>query len=189
MNVVLRRPMSLDEFLQWEERQELRYEFDGFQPVAMTGGTVEQGLIQANIIRHVGNRLIAKSCRVFGSHVKIQAARSIRYPDAFVVCSQIARGATVVTDPVVVFEVLSPTTASTDYVVKNQEYRDTPSILRYVMLEQDQQAATVFERVGDDWVGHVVSGDVVLAMPEIGIEVTLAELYEGVEFAGPGDES
>ena len=50
------------------------------------------------------------------------------------------------------------------------------------MLEQDRQAATVFARVGDDWVGHVVSGDAVLAMPEIGIELPLAELYEGVSF-------
>jgi Uma2 family endonuclease len=183
VSVALRKPMNLDEFLQWEERQELRYEFDGFQPMAMTGGTVEQGLIQANIIRHVGNRLLGKPCRVFGSHVKIEVAGSIRYPDAFVVCSPTARGATVIRDPVVIFEVLSPSTASTDYVVKNQEYRDTPSIQRYVMLEQDQQAATVFARVGDDWVGHVMSGDVVLAMPEIGIEVPLAELYEGVLFA------
>ncbi len=51
------------------------------------------------------------------------------------------------------------------------------------MLEQDQQAATVFARAGDDWVGHVISGEVVLAMPEIGVEVPLAELYEGVAFA------
>ena len=38
MNVALRRPMTLPEFLAWEERQELRYEFNGFQPVAMAGG-------------------------------------------------------------------------------------------------------------------------------------------------------
>jgi Uma2 family endonuclease len=151
----------------------------------MTGGTVEQGLIQANIIRQLGNRLLGKACKVFGSHVKIAVAGSIRYPDAFVVCSPMVRGTTVVTDPVVVFEVISPSTASTDYVVKNQEYRDTPSIQRYVMLEQDRQAATVFARAGDDWVGHVVSGEVVLVMPEIGVELPLAELYEGVSFAEP----
>jgi len=92
-------------------------------------------------------------------------------------------GATIVTEPVVVFEVLSPSTATTDRIVKNQEYRDTLSIQRYVMLEQDQQAATIFARTGDDWVGRVVSGDVMLAMPEIGVEVPLAELYEGVAFA------
>jgi Uma2 family endonuclease len=95
----------------------------------------------------------------------------------------IPRGTTVVTDPVVVFEVPSPSTATTDRIVKNQEYRDTPSVQRYVMLEQDQQAATVFARAGDDWIGHVVSGDSVLGMPEIGIEVALAELYEGVTLA------
>jgi Uma2 family endonuclease len=57
----------------------------------------------------------------------------------------------VITDPVVIFEVLSPSTATTDHIVKKQEYRDTPSIQRYVMLEQDRQAATVFARTDDDW--------------------------------------
>ena len=44
-------------------------------------------------------------------------------------------------------------------------------------------AGTMFERVGDDWVGHLLAADTVLGMPEIGIEVTLAELYEGVDFS------
>ena len=146
MNVVLRRPMSLDDFLDWEERQELRYEFDGFQPVAMTGGTSEHAAIQRNLIMALGNRLRGKPCQAYGSELKIAVAGSIRYPDAFVVCSPVARGATVVTDPVVVFEVLSPSTSTTDSIVKNQEYRDTPSIQRYVMLEQDHQGAIVFGR-------------------------------------------
>jgi hypothetical protein len=50
------------------------------------------------------------------------------------------------------------------------------------MLAQDRQQATVFARVDDDWVGHILSGDAVLEMPEIGIEVPLAELYEGISF-------
>jgi hypothetical protein len=50
MNVVLRKPMTLEAFLDWEERQELRYEFDGFQPVARTGGTSEHSAIQRNLI-------------------------------------------------------------------------------------------------------------------------------------------
>jgi Uma2 family endonuclease len=93
-----------------------------------------------------------------------------------------ARKATVVKDPVVVFEVLSPSTASIDHFVKNQEYRDTPSIQRYVILEQDLVVATMFTRTGDDWVGHVLGADAMLTMPEIGIEVPLGELYEGIEF-------
>jgi Uma2 family endonuclease len=185
MSVAIRKPMTLEEFLAWEEGQELRWEFDGFAPVAMTGGTVEQGLIQANLIRALGNRLHGGPCRVLGSHVKIAASGSIRYPDALAVYSATTRGATVITDPVVVFEVLSPSTASVDRIVKNQEYRDTPSIRRYVMLEQDRPGAIIFGRSGDDWVGHVLAGDASMALPEIGIELPLAELYEGVALGEP----
>ncbi len=189
MDGALRKPMSLEAFLLWEERQELRYEFDGFEPVAMTGGTAEHSAIQRNLIIALGTRLRGKPCQPHGSELKIAVAGSIRYPDAFVVCSPLVRGTTVVTDPVVVLEVLSPRTSTTDRIVKNQEYRDTRSIQRYVMLEQDRQAATVFAMQADDWVGHVLSGDAVLAMPEIGVELPLAELYDGVAFAEPSAES
>ncbi len=128
---------------------------------------------------------MGQRCQLYTSDLKIRVAGSIRYPDAFVVCSNVPRGAVVVDDPVVVFEVLSPSTASTDIGAKNAEYRDTPSIERYVILVQDRQQATVFARVGSDWVGHIVSGDAVLEMPEIGITVPLAELYEGVSFRQP----
>ena len=105
MNAPLRKPMSLEEFLDWEQRQELRYEFDGFAPVAMTGGTFEHAIIQANLIRALGNRLHGRPCRVVG-----------------------------------------------------------------------------FERVGDDWVGHVLESPAALPMLEIGIELPLPEIYEGVQF-------
>jgi Uma2 family endonuclease len=187
MSVALRRPMSLDAFLDWEQTQETRWEFDGVAPVAMTGGTAEHAAIQLNLYLAVGGRLRGKACRLFTADMKIQAAGSIRYPDAFVSCTKLPRGALVVTDPVVVFEILSPTTAGTDFGVKNEEYRDTPSIRRYVMLAQDRKHATVFERIGGDWVGHIVSGDTVLLMPEIGIEVPLAELYAGVSFGGEAE--
>jgi len=182
MSVALRKPMSLQEFLAWEERQELRWEFDGFAPLAMTGGTSEHSAIQRNLSIAVGGRLRGKPCQLYTAGLKIVVAGSCRYPDAFVVCSPVPRGTLVVTDPVVVFEVLSPSTASTDLGAKNEEYRDTPSIRRYVMLAQDSRRATVFARIDGDWVGRIVSGDVVLALPEIGIEVPLAELYEGVPF-------
>jgi Uma2 family endonuclease len=182
MSVSVRKPMTMDEFLAWEERQELRYEFDGFAPVAMTGGSMEHSAIERNLITALTNRLRGKTCQVFTSNLKVQAAGSIRYPDAFVVCSPQARRTMVVSDPVVVFEILSPSTATVDGGVKNAEYRDTPSIQRYVMLYQDRQQATVFERTANDWVGHIFIGDAVLAMPEIDIEVPMAELYDGVTF-------
>jgi hypothetical protein len=93
--------------------------------------------------------------------------------------------AAVVNDPVVVSAVLSPSTATTDRMIKNEAYRDTPSVQRSVVLEQHRQAATRFARDGEDWVGHVVSGDVTLAVPEIGTELPLVELHEDVTLPGP----
>jgi len=177
--------MTVDEFLDWESRQELKYEFDGFAPVAMTGGTVEHNQIQANLIIATGSRLRGGPCRVFTSHMKIAVAGSIRYPDAFVVCTPAPRGALVVTEPVVIFEIASPATAIIDSVEKNREYRDTPSVQRYVMLAQDRQGGTMFTRVGDDWVGHLIEGGGMLSMPEIGVDLPMSEIYEGIAFPAP----
>ena len=185
MNIALRQRMSLAEFLAWEERQELRYEFDGFDVRAMVGVTATHAIIQRNLLTALTNRLRGKPCQAFGSELKVEVVGSIRYPDAFVICIPIDPRASVVTEPVVIFEILSETTARIDHIDKNAEYRATPSVQRYVMLEQDSQAATVFTREGERWVGSLLTGDVVLAMPEIGIEIPLAELYEGLDFSQP----
>ncbi len=185
MNIALRQPMTVENFLDWEQRQELRYEFDGFQPVAMTGGTFEHDRISINLTALLLARLRGKPCRPHGSNLKIKVMGSVRYPDAFVTCSPVQRGVTVVHEPVVVFEVLSKGTARTDRIVKNREYASTDSIQRYVMLEQVEIAGTMFQRVGDDWVGHLLGADAVLQMPEIGIELPLAELYDGLDMANP----
>jgi Uma2 family endonuclease len=183
MNVPLRKAMTLAEFLDWEEQQPLRYEFDGVQPIAMTGGTAAHAFIQRNLAISIGGRLRGQACQFVGNDLKIEVAGKIRYPNGFVVCSPLPVQSTVVRDPVVVFEVLSNSTARTDLVTKNHEYAATPSVRRYVILSQDEMAGTMFERVGDDWVGHLLAANTVLSMPEIGIEVTLAELYEGVDFS------
>ena len=182
MSATQRKPMTVAAFLEWEERQELRWEFDGFGPVPRIGDTVLHGTIQINLLAELQQRLRGTPCRPHGSILKMSVAGSIRYPDAFVVSSHIDGKATVVHEPVVVFEILSPSTAFVARGAKNEEYRDTPSVQRYVMLEQDRQAATVFTRVADDWVGHILSGNAVLDMPEIGISIPLPDLYEGVTF-------
>jgi Uma2 family endonuclease len=185
MNIALRKSMTLEEFLAWEERQELRYEFDGFQPVAMAGGDEAHETIKVNLVVALANRLRGKPCRVLGSDMKIEVMGRIRYPDAHVTCGPFVADNKRVRDPVVIFEVLSNSTARVDRIDKNREYQATPSVRRYVMLEKDSVAATVFERSGDDWIGHVLTGVDVLRMPEIGVELPLTELYEGVELLFP----
>lgn len=84
-------------------------------------------------------------------------------------------------DPVVIFEIISDGSERRDRITKNEEYRLTPSVHRYVMLEQTESAAMMFAREGERWVGTLLNGDAVLSMPEIGVEVPLAEFYEGIE--------
>jgi Uma2 family endonuclease len=181
MNMAMRRPITLEQFLAWEDRQELRYEFDGFQPIAMTGGTAAHAAIQVNLLGALNTRLRGKPCRPFGSELKIEVAGRIRYPDAFVICTAVPNNAKVVSEPVVVFEILTESTAREDFFAENAEYRATPSIQRYLILHQTQAAAVVSARTGEDWISEVVTDKGVLRMPEIGIEVPLAELYADID--------
>ncbi len=178
-----RKPWTVEQFLAWEERQELRYEFDGIRPIAMTGGTAAHDAIQVNIVRALGNRLVGKRCRVHGSNLKIEVAGRIRYPDAFVTCAPLVPDSTVVSEPVVIFEVISKSTAHIDQMAKNREYAGTTSVRRYVMLEQAAIAGMMFARTGEDgdWIGHMLGPDAVLQMPEIGIDVPIAEFYAGID--------
>jgi len=183
MNIALRKPMTFEQFLAWEERQPLRYEFDGVSPRAMTGGTANHAGVQRNLAIAVGGRLRGTPCQFFGSDLKFEVADGhIRYPDGIVVCAKPQGKASVVHDPVVVFEVLSPSTARIDRFVKAREYQATPSVRRYALIEQDFIGATVYVRAGETWTHELLVAESVLALPEIGLEFPLAELYEGVEF-------
>ena len=173
--------MSIDEFLAWEERQELRHEFDGSEAVAMTGGTGAHAAIQRNLLFSLTGRLRGKPCQPYGSELKIRTESGIRYPDAFVVCSPVSAIATLVADPAVIFEIQSKTTASDDIGPKRTEYQATPSVLRYIILQQTHRSAMVSWRTPEGWEYRFMSGDAaVLEMPEIGIGMTLGEIYEGI---------
>ena len=183
MSQMLREAMTPEEFLAWEAKQELKWEFDGFQPVAMVGVTVAHSIIQGNIITALNNRLHGKPCQPYGPEVKVEIGPKYRYPDAFVSCTPLARDATVVADPVVIFEVLSESTARTDKTTKLTEYCSLPSMQRYVMLEQDQAFATVISRTATGWGLETLGADGVLTMPEIGVEVPMADLYARLDLA------
>ncbi len=180
----LPKPLTLEEFIAWEERQELRFEFDGFAARAMTGGTLAHSAIQANLLGALASRLRGKPCRPHGSELKVRTATSIRYPDALVTCSKGSPRSTFAPDPLVIFEIVSPSSAGQDLGAKNVEYQTLPSLKRYVVLQQSQAAAEVFHRDAEgEWTHDFVTADGVLDMPEIDVNIPLAEIYEDVEFA------
>ncbi len=185
MNVALRKPMTQEEFFDWAEGQGGRYEFDGLQPVAMGSGSVAHGAIADNIRAELRQRLRGGPCRsVSPDGAGIQTiGKRVRYPEATVTCSPFANTDRIIPDPVVVFEVVSESTRRIDQVFKLREYHGVPSIKRYVLVEQIGVALTVHSRQrGEAWVTTVLGEGDVLALPEIGIEIPVAEIYDEVVF-------
>jgi Uma2 family endonuclease len=182
MSAALQIPMTLEGFLAWERQQDERYEFDGFRPVGMVGGTIAHNVIGFNTTRALQDRLGRGPCQAFHADLKIIVAGRVRYPDVVVTCSPASVRSDIIPDPVVVFEVLSTSNSRTDRIENNEEYRATPSIRHYVMLEQEMRAATVFSRAGDNWIVQLHIGDAAIPLPEIGIELPLAEIYDGLDF-------
>ncbi len=181
MSQLQHKPMTAAEFLAWEAKQELKWEFDGVQPVAMTGVTDAHAAIQGNLITALNNRLRGRRCYPRGPEVKVEIGSKYRYPDAFVSCTRVAPNATIAAEPVVIFEILSESTAKTDRTTKLVEYQSLPSVQHYILLEQDQALATVITRVGTNWNIKLVNAAGVLSMPEIDVEIPMAELYEGLD--------
>lgn len=185
MSVALRGSMSRDEFFLWAEAQEERYEFDGFEPVAMTGGSLGHSAIAVNVISQLRNRLRGKPCRALGPDAGVATVgNAVRYPEAVVTCSPYDRKDRIVPNPVIVFEVVSPTSVRTDRVVKVREYGAVSSIRRYVIVEPGAMAVTILYRtVADAVFMEDAKGEgETLVLPEIGIELPVADIYEDVVF-------
>lgn len=174
------RPWTLAEFLAWEREQPEKWEFDGVQPIpvtGMTGGSVPHARVASRMLTALATRL-APPCEAFGSDLKVltAAASRSRYPDVTVVCGAGSDSSDLV-EPLIVVEVLSPGTARTDRVVKVPEYQGTPSVRVIVLLAQDRPEAWVFRR-SEGWRERFIEGTAaVLELPEVGVVVPLIALY------------
>jgi Uma2 family endonuclease len=114
----------------------------------------------------------------------LQLSRNtVRYPDALVTCSKVP-GTALIIPGVVVFEVVSHSSGGIDRIVKVREYAAAPSIRRYLILETITAGITVLERANSEtvWTASTLTGDDLLHMPEIKIEVPVSEIYDDVDF-------
>ena len=180
--------MTREQFFDWAQRQEERYEFDGVRPVAMTGGSGNHARITGNINFQLRLRLgEGGRCEALASDAGVETGgEAIRYPDGVVTCTRFDGRTRLVPDPVVVFEVVSPSSIREDRIVKPQEYAAVPSIRRYVIVEQATIGLTVLGRERDEpWHLRTLGSGDVLALPEIGIEIPVDTLYARVDLDEP----
>ena len=183
MNVALRKPMTQADFFRWAQAQRERYEFDGLQPIVMTGGSGNHARIIRNINVQLDRCLGDDSpCEALVTEAGVQTiGDAIRYPDGVVTCSGFDGRAHLVPDPVIVFEVVSPSSIREDRIIKPREYAAVPSIRRYVIVEQTVIGLTVLWRTGDEpWRLHTLKAGDVLSLPEIGVEIPVDRLYARV---------
>jgi Uma2 family endonuclease len=173
---------DMDAFLAWEEYQPERYEFVGGVTSRKTGSTENHDLVGVNAAAALHQRLRGSSCRVHGSNLKVRSpAGAIMYPDAFVRCGPAQGGRTVVDDPVIVVEVLSPGTQQADLTRKRWAYQAIPSLEAILFVAADEVRVELAVRGPDGtWISRHHAGlEAVLPLAALDIELQLADLYAG----------
>ncbi|MBE7212169.1 MAG: Uma2 family endonuclease [Gluconacetobacter diazotrophicus] len=184
-----RESMGWEACLAWEADQPERYELVDGEVYAMTGGTLAHDTIANSLRAELRERLRGGSCRPHGPDLKVKAGANGRYPDALIDCGPWMPEAVVAQEPVVVFAVLSRSTAWVDQSLKLRDYDAMPGVRSYVLVSQDEPRVLVHRRDGNGRLSSaamlLVEGlDAVVELPEPGISLPLAGIYEGIEFAG-----
>jgi Uma2 family endonuclease len=171
--------MTLDEFLEWEDRQEERHEFSDGQIVMMAGSSEAHDTIRVKLVIALGRELAGKPCRPHIDLILRCNTGRARYPDVAIACGPRDPKSTRLRDPVVVVEVLSPSTEAVDFIVKTADYGSLPSVQTYLLISQDEPLVHIVRRTEDGFepVATVEGLDQVLELPEIGVALTLEEIY------------
>ena len=158
--------------------------------IAMVGASGNHARITRNINLQLSLRLGEGPCEALASDAGIQTiGDAVRYPDGVVTCAGFDGRTHLIPDPVIVFEVVSPSSIREDRIVKPVEYAAVPSIRRYVIVEQTVVGLTVLWRERDEpWRFQTLKAGDILTLPEIGVEIPVDGLYARVTLDGsPAD--
>lgn len=180
--------VSIEDYLAGEERGDIKHEYLGGTVHAMAGASNRHNAIAGNVLGLLFGQLRGKSCRPFNSDTKVRIEfpdhTRFYYPDAMVVCLPNPDTDHFQDRPVVIVEVLSDSTRRTDLGEKRDAYLAVPSLKVLIFVEQDAPFITLYRRKpegGFSYESH--SGlDAVVPLPEIETSLSLADLYERIEF-------
>ena len=130
----------------------------------MTGASLAHVTITMNVAFALRQSLRGSGCRPFTNDAKVLAAGSVRYPDVTVTCTSFSGRDDVVPNPILVIEVISPSTEREDRGRKKFDYFATPSIRQYAIIEQDARRVDLYTRAGMEWTNEVVESDALLKL-------------------------
>ena len=187
--------VSVRDYLHGEQTAKRKHEYVDGIVYAMVGASNVHHRVSTNATVALGGQLRGKRCQAFNSDtkVRIRLPRGTRfyYPDALVVCQPNPPSDTFQEAPIVIVEVVSPSTRRTDENEKCEAYLSIDSLCVYILIQSSAPATLVYRR-GDRGFERqrYVGLDAVIPLPEIECELRLADLYENVEFppATPDDQ-
>lgn len=188
MERVATKLLSLEEYNQLEEHTQSRYEYHDGEVYAIAGATHKHGIIAGNTIRLLGNS-IKGGCQVGSSDLKfhIESINKSLYPDVSVICQpyQVSeRDRNALTNPIILVEILSESTANYDRGSKFHYYSELTSLREYVLIEQDTwKVETRYRNAADDeWKMNWFEGkEALVTLHSMDITIPLAEIYQGTE--------
>ncbi len=174
--------VTVTEYLEFEETATDKHEFVDGQIFAMAGASNAHNRIS---LRLAALLLEAETghCRTFSSDMRLQIGEIYYYPDVMVTCSEIDLGKNSQTRPCAIIEVLSSSTADIDRSEKWQNYQKLESLKTYVLLDQTQIRAEVYQRLDDEtWQYKPLESGSKLKIPCLNLSIALEDIYRGVEF-------
>jgi Uma2 family endonuclease len=185
MNIQPNVPMSKAAFIEWGATEEERYELVGGRVVKMPRPSLAHSLIVGNLYVALRNRLDRKQWSVIQEFGLDAGPDTLRYPNIVVDRAGGRPKSYTAAAPVLLAEVLSPSTAAVDLGDKAPEYMRLPSLLAYLVLSQDEPKAWVWARDAGSFTSEpeVIEGMVaIIRVPALKIELPLSEVYAEVEF-------
>lgn len=175
------KQMTVDEFLLWAEGREGRWELHDGAPVAMAP---ERSLhaetkAEAYVALREAIRFKRLPCRVYPDGMAIRVDTRTTYePDASVLCGpRPPANALEITDPIVVVEVLSPSTAGIDHGRKLSGYFSLPSVQHYLILDPDRRVVIHHKRGGGDAIETRVLSEGAVKLDPPGFEVAVEAVF------------
>ncbi len=179
---------SKEEYLKLEASNAYRSEYHKGDIFAMAGGSYKHSAICSNLHRRIGNLLNGKDCISFDGNLKLSIPEhnAFVYPDMMVVCGKIEfyeNQNDIIQNPVLIVEVLSPSTESFDRGGKFEYYRSLASLTEYVLISQKSPIVETYYRQSEkNWLYSVVKGlEENLVLQSLSIGIALTEIYQKVE--------
>lgn len=171
---------SESDYLAYEAQSPVRHEYIAGEIFAMTGASIRHNVIALNLASALRTHLKGTPCRALieGVKLRLRKEQSYFYPDVMVTCEdrlqELDSQQQIVEAPLVVIEILSPTTEATDRREKLRAYRTLPSLKEYLLVSQEQAQVEIYRRRGD------IGWDIITYEPGDTVEIASLEIKLGM---------